>query len=82
MKPVPFPGQNIVFGETQPEYKPLPALLLPGKEGEVITCWELTDEDLEQISKTKKIYLAQFTFGHRLQPITLLADLSDNITLI
>lgn len=36
MKPVEFEGQNVIFGEGQPEYQPLPALLMP--DGEVITC--------------------------------------------
>lgn len=39
MRPVKFPGHNVVFAEDQPEYQPLPAILMPGLDGEVITCW-------------------------------------------
>jgi hypothetical protein len=82
MKPVPFPGQNTVFGESQPEYQPLPALKMPTADGEVITCWEVTDDDLEIIQKTRRIYLSQLTFKGKLQPVMLMTDLSDNISLI
>lgn len=80
MKPVEFPGHNIVYGKDQPEYMPLPALRLP--DGEVITCWELSDEELQQIITSKKIYLKQLTFNQPLQPVLILSDLSDGVALI
>lgn len=92
MKPKKFKGQNIVFGENQPEYQPLPGLVLPGNEGEVITCWELSDAEIEQVVKNKCIYLSQLVFTHinekgerqlnALQPILPMAELGDNITLL
>ena len=81
MKPVEFPGHNVVFAKDQPEYLPLPALRVPGPEGEVITCWELSDEELEEIKRTKRIYLSQWTFNNPLQPIRMTTELSDNIEL-
>lgn len=79
MKPVEFKGQNVVFGQDQPEYQPLPALRMP--DGEVITCWEMTDEQLQEVIRTKRVYLKQTTFNGPLQPVMVLADLSDNIEL-
>lgn len=79
MKPIPFKGQNVVFGENQPEYLPLPALKMP--DGEVITCWEFTDEEIEDIVQNKCIYLKQFTFNNPLQPLLPLVNLEDGITL-
>lgn len=79
MKPVEFKGQNVVFGQDQPEYQPLPALRMP--DGEVITCWETTDEQLQEVIRTKRVYLKQLTFNGPLQPVMVLADLSDNIEL-
>lgn len=79
MKPVEFKGQNVVFGQDQPEYQPLPALRMP--DGEVITCWEMTDEQLQEVIRTKRVYLKQLTFNGPLQPVMVLADLSDNIEL-
>lgn len=69
MKPTTFLGQNVVFAENQPEYTPLPALRLP--DGQVITCWEISDEELQEITRTKKIYLSQLTFNDPLQPVQL-----------
>lgn len=80
MKPIEFNGQNVVYGENQPEYLPLPALKLP--DGQVITCWELSDEEIEVIVKNKKMYLSQLTFNHPLQPILPVTELSDLITYI
>ena len=42
MKPKQFPESNVVYGENQDEYLPLPAHKT--EEGIVITCWELSDE--------------------------------------
>lgn len=73
----------------QPQYNPLPALVLPGDEGEVITFWQFSDEELEQMIKQCGFYLSQLVFTHEndkgerqlnaLQPILPLADLSDRI---
>jgi len=72
MKPIDFEGSNIVFGKDQPEYLPLPARILP-EQGEVVTCWEVPDEDLAEIIRTGRIWLSQLTFGHPLQPLRLQA---------
>lgn len=80
MKPTTFLGQNVVFAENQPEYTPLPALRLP--DGQVITCWEISDEELEEITRTKKIYLSQLTFNTPLQQVMLGASLDLGISFI
>lgn len=79
MKPIPFPGQNVVFAKDQPEYRPLPALRLP--DGEVITCWEMSDEEIADIVQSRKIYLKQLTFNQPLQPILPLVNLEDGLDL-
>jgi hypothetical protein len=81
MKPVKFPGYNVVFGEGQPEYQPLPALRVPGPQGEVITCWELTEDEIKQIAHSGVIYFKQLTFNQSLQPILPMTELSDDIEL-
>jgi hypothetical protein len=80
MTPIKFPGVNVIFGENQPEYQPLPAMRLP--DGQVITCWQLSDEEIEKISQNRCIYLQQLVGKQRLQPILPLADLGDDISLI
>lgn len=65
MRPITFPGHNIVMGADQPQYQPLPALSI---ENQVISCWELTPEDIAKITETGVIWLSQLTFGQPLQP--------------
>lgn len=79
MKPTTFKGQNIVYGKGQPEYQELPALLLP--DGEVISCWELSEEEIADVIKSKCIYIKQLTFNGQLQPILPLVNLDDGIQL-
>lgn len=87
-----FPGHNVIFAEDQPEYHPLPTILMPGLDGEVITCWELNDDEIEKITKNRCIYISQLCFTRQteegnlinnpLQPVLPMAELGDNITLI
>lgn len=71
MKPIEFPEQNVVFAKDQPEYNPLPAHRTDDRESAVTSCWELSDEDLAEIARTRRIYVTQLTFRHPLQPIRL-----------
>jgi len=75
MKPIKFKGHNAVLGKGQPEYEELPAFINHASPmGEISQCWEITDDDLITIAKTRKIWVTQFTFGERLQPIRVEAD--------
>lgn len=80
MNPVEFKGSNIVFGKDQPQYKPLPALVL--EDGQVITCWELSDEEVQEIVKNRKLYINQMTFLRDLQPILPSVYLEDSANII
>lgn len=79
MTPIEFPGCNIIFGADQPEYQPLPAMRMP--DGQVITCWQLTDEEVERIVKNRKIYFQQLVGNQKLQPILPIVELGDDIEL-
>jgi hypothetical protein len=72
MKPVKTRHTNVEFGKEQDEYGTLPAYRDP--QGQVVTCWELTDEEIEQVIGSKKIYLRQLTFNQPLQPVSLHAE--------
>lgn len=70
MKPIEFEGMNAVFGKNQPEYRPLPAEVR-GKSREVVTCWELSPEELKKVQETGRIWVSILTFGHPYQPTLL-----------
>ena len=74
MRPLNFEGANVVFAANQPEYIPLPAEYRGGKSGEILTCWELTPQELKKIQETGKIWLGVLTFGQPLQPLLLSVD--------
>lgn len=71
MKPVEFKEKNVVFGEGQPEYLPLPAFKNHSELGEVITCWELSFWERIRILFLGKIWLNMITFNKPLMPVYL-----------
>lgn len=75
MKPVEFPGVNVVFAKDQPEYIPLPAMKVPNDpQGLIITKWQLSPEELERVKETGTIHLSMLTFNQPLQPVLLTVD--------
>ena len=81
MKAIEFPGCNTLIGKDQPQYLPLPAMDLGGPTGEKIICFELTDEEIETLKKTKRLYYSQWTFGHNFHPMKITTNLEDGIIL-
>ena len=78
MKPVDFPGTNVVFAKEQPEYIPLPAMRIPDDpQGLIITKWELSPDELKRVQKTGTIHLSVLTFNQPLQPVLLTVDLPE-----
>jgi hypothetical protein len=77
MNPIKFPGANMNFTTNQPDNKPLP--LLKTSDGMCITCWELTNEEIEEISKTRNIYISQLTFNRGFNPIRPASNLADGL---
>lgn len=82
MKSIKFPGCSLEIGKGQSEYNTLHAMHVPGPEGEVVMCFELSEDDLKQINQTKKIYYSRWTFGGPFQPMKLFTDLAEGIELI
>ena len=70
MIPVKKPWTNIVMGEGQSHVLPCPAYR-DEKTGEIIVAFELTDEEVDAIVKTKTVMLKQYTYGGPMQPIQL-----------
>lgn len=81
MKPVEFKGCNKVFGKGQEGYQPLPAIVLDDKQGTVITGWELSEKEREEVQEEGIVYLQQLTFGRHFQPVYLTSSLGDILQL-
>lgn len=75
MKPVIFPEANALYGEGQPQYKPLPVLLFP--DGQIISCWQLSEEEKARVAETGQIWLSQLTFNNPLQPVFMTVEKAD-----
>lgn len=69
MKAVDFKGRNAIYGKDQPEYNPLP--VHKTESGEVTSVWEISDEEFEEIKKTRRVRVTQLTFNQNLQPLKL-----------
>lgn len=79
MKPVDFPGTNAIFGKDQPQYLPLPAMRLYDEHDTLITCWELSVDEIDAVTKSGRIYISMLNFGRPLTPLRVMAELSDLI---
>jgi hypothetical protein len=83
MLPIKFPEANCILAENQPEYTPLPVFVeykdveTAHKKATVTVAWsmtacfELSDEEIEQIVKTRRLYHTQMVFGNNFQPVML-----------
>jgi len=76
MNPVKFPEQNLVYGKpegmTDDECSPLP--VFKGKVGGfpgIVSCWKLSEEELEEIQRTGVIWLNIVSYSH--PPVELMA---------
>lgn len=78
MKNVDFVGSNTDVAKRQTEYLPLRAITFPDDpNGTIITCFELSDDEIAHILKTKTIFHSQLTFGGKMQPIRMAVNLED-----
>lgn len=67
MQPVKFKESNIIFGENQPQYQPLPAFL--DEEGTVVTVWKLSLWERIRVLFTGRLYMITMTFKSPVQPM-------------
>ena len=68
MKAIEFEQQTVVLAKDQPEYNNLPVHITNDAERQMISCYELTDEEFKIITETKKIWHGQCTFGKHYHP--------------
>lgn len=70
-KPIRFPQTNVVFGKDQEGVLPLPAHVENLAHRPVHTLWELDDDEIEEIIRTRSIWVTVLTHGRALQPLML-----------
>lgn len=80
MKAIEFDGANMKIAEHQDQYNTLPAFFNI-KEGSVIACFELSDEELKAVNETKRIYYKQLTFGKPMNPMLMSTNFDELQTL-
>lgn len=73
MEPIEFEGQSYIMAKAQAEYQPLPVQMgivdaVQFHAAAALSCWQLSDQDIETLLKTRKLWLLQLTFGNTLQP--------------
>lgn len=73
MKSIDFPEANLPLAKDQPEYQTLyvhfQKFTVPYFP--MTACFQLTDEEVEEIVRTRKLWFTQSTFGKGFSPITL-----------
>jgi hypothetical protein len=71
MIPVQFPEANATLARDQGEYEPMSIYAFGDAEGRVACCFRLSPAELEEIQRTRTLWVQQLTFGRRFQPIGL-----------
>lgn len=71
MIPVQFPESNAVLAREQDEYEPMAVHWFGDPEGRVACCFRLSPAEIDEIVRTKTLWVQQLTFGRRFQPIGL-----------
>jgi hypothetical protein len=79
MIPVQFPESNDVLARDQDEYEPLPIFRFEGAEGRVAFCCRLSEWEIDEIRRTRTLWIQQLTFGQRFQPVALSTQRPDDL---
>jgi hypothetical protein len=81
MIPVQFPEANGTLALNQSEYEPIAIYAFHDEQGRVVCCFRLSDAEIEEIVRTRTLWLQQLTFGQRFQPIGLSTQRPDDLPL-
>ena len=73
MEPVDFTESTLKLGAPKGQEKEVGDLYVYTDKKKCISCWELTDDDLEILKKTKKVYAGVFS-GKTQPPIFLTVE--------
>lgn len=79
MIPVQFPESNAVLAREQDEYEPMAVYLFNDAQGRIACCFRLSDAEIDEIRRTRTLWVQQLTFGRRFQPIGLSTQRPDDM---
>lgn len=79
MIPVEFPESNAILARDQGEYEPMAVYIFGDASGRIATCFRLSDAEIEEIVRTRTLWIQQVTFGRRFQPIGLTTQRPDDL---
>lgn len=78
MHSVELPGARLKIGAGQDQYNVIHAIPVEGSpEGIIVAAYQLTDEEIEQIRKSRRIYYTRMTFFQDFQPMRIFTDPSE-----
>lgn len=81
MKAVEFKQVNVRLAEDQDEYETLPSYY--NRDDKSFTCcFELSEEEIETLKRTGKIYLKQLTFGGQFAPVYCTTEESEVLPMV
>lgn len=69
MTSIDFPEANLALAKDQPQYQTLFTAMSGEPEFHMTVCLQLTDEEVDEIVRTRKIWHTQSTFGKGFSPI-------------
>lgn len=79
MIPAQFPESNVIFAMEQDEYEPIEGYKFADKEGRVAVCFRLTPTEIEELTKTRTLWIQQLTFNRGFTPIALSTQRPDDL---
>jgi hypothetical protein len=71
MIPVQFTEANMILGEDQDDYEPLPVHKHSDEWGSISCAFRLSDQEIEELVKTRTLWHTQLTFGNVFHPVRL-----------
>ena len=82
MTPVQFPEANAALALDQEEYEPIAIYAFGDAEGRVAFCCRLSEWEIDEIRRTRTLWIQQLTFGRPFQPIALSTQRPDDLPVV
>ncbi len=74
-----FPEANATLAQDQDEYEPIAIYAFGDAEGRIACCFRLSDAEIEEIVRTRTLWVQQLTFNRKFQPIGLSTQRPDDL---